>query len=444
MEYRYAAIPAVAGGLMLTLLLWWAGAGADALQLDGATGVLGIETDAALRSWLYPWAYDPYAGALADGSAVSTSDGSHYLGLHHTAMQIRFVAVFVFYAAGALLLVRRIPAERGRVRPALLALWAWGLVAGTLAVTVSSPWLIAAGGHGSYRFLPHLAGLSSSGRTVLVPLALAAAVWTVFVTRLALKHAEPQPRGDVPARAALVAATVGTAVVAVSVVVLSYQENAARIQTAFTGGGFLSEPGDLLRQWLVLSAWSGPAGGPFGDWLLVRLGDVLLLAVVWCALRWLPGVLTRVSVPAMAAGAVCAVVLGLLARHLVRVAVVDGSWNYRGLLQAASGLGDGTSAAVLWGTLAGVAAALTLRMSGRGMATPGSGGPGSADPGSPVPGPAGDAGSGGGPSMGNLPSAADGPLPYGSVDARDSGHPRPGEQSQPGEHPRPGEQPPLR
>ncbi|MEQ8145217.1 hypothetical protein [Streptomyces sp. OP7] len=434
MEYRYAAIPAVAGGLMLTLLLWWAGASADALQLDGATGVLGIETDAALRSWLYPWAYDSYAGALSHGSAVPTPDGSHYLGLHHTAMQIRFVAVFVFYAAGALLLVRRIPAERGRVGPALLALWAWGVVAGTLAVTVSSPWLIAAGGRGSYRFLPQLAGLSSSGRTVLVPLALAVAVWTVLVTRLALKHAEPQPRGDVPARAALVAATVGTAVVAVSVVVLSYQENAARIQTAFAGGGFLSEPGDLLRQWLVLSAWSGPAGSPFGDWLLVRLGDVLLLAVVWCALRWLPGVLTRVSVPAMAAGAVCAVVLGLLARHLVRVAVADGSWNCRGLLQAASGLGEGTSAAMLWGTLAGIAAAVTLRMSGRGTAAPGSGGPGStnpgsADPGSPVPGPADDPGSAvlpgpaDGPGMGNPPSAADGPVPDGSAGARDGGQP---------------------
>ncbi len=183
--------------------------------------------------------------------------------------------------------------------------------------------------------------------------------------------------------------------------------------------------------------------GPFGDWLLVRLGDVLLLAVVWCALRWLPGVLTRVSVPAMAAGAVCAVVLGLLARHLVRVAVVDGSWNYRGLLQAASGLGDGTSAAVLWGTLAGVAAALTLRMSGRGMATPGSGALARRTPDRRCP--ARQAMQARGrPQHGEPTQRCRRPLPYGSVDARDSGHPRPGEQSQPGEHPRPGEQPPLR
>ncbi|MET8897462.1 hypothetical protein [Streptomyces albogriseolus] len=361
MEYRHAATPAVAGGLMLTLLLWWAGASAGALDLDGATGALGIETANALRTWLFPWAYDPQPGS----SVAATADGASYLALHDTAMQIRFVAVFLFYAAGAVLLVRRLPAERGRVWQALLALWAWGVVAGTLAVTVSAPWMIASGGRGSYRFLPQLAALASTGRTVLVPLALATAAWTVFVTRLALRNAEPLPRGDVPARAAVVAATAGTAVVAVSVVVLSYQANAARIQTMFNGGGFLSEPGDLLRQWLLLSAWSGPSGVGLWDWLLVLFGDVLLLAVVWCALRWLPGTLTRVSVPAMAACTVCAVVLGLLVRHLWRVAAVDGGTSSWHLLQAASGLGDGTSAAVLWGTLAGVTATVVLRVAGR-------------------------------------------------------------------------------
>ncbi|MYW50431.1 hypothetical protein GTY64_02840 [Streptomyces sp. SID8376] len=366
MEYRHAAIPAVAGGLMLTLLLWWAGASADALDLDGAAGALGIETANALRSWLNPWAYDPQPGA----SVAVTADGASYVALHDTAMQIRFVAVFLFYAAGALLLVRRLPAERGRAWQALLALWAWGVVAGTLAVTVSTPWMIASGGRGSYRFLPQLAALASTGRTVLVPLALAASVWTVFVTRLALKNAEPQPRGNVPARTAVVAATIGTAVVAVSVVVLSYQANAARIQTTFTGGGFLSEPGDLLRQWLLLGAWSGPSGVGLWDWLLVRFGDVLLLAVVWCALRWLPGMLTRVSVPAMAVCTVCAIVLGSLVRHLWRVMVVDGGTTSWHLLQAASGLGDGTSAAVLWGTLAGVTATVVLRVTGRGAEEP--------------------------------------------------------------------------
>ncbi|MFF8540341.1 hypothetical protein ACF060_08580 [Streptomyces werraensis] len=366
MEYRHAAVPAVAGGLMLTLLLWWAGASADALDLDGATGALGIETVNALRSWLNPWAYDPQPGA----SVAVTADGASYLALHDTAMQIRFVAVFLVHAAGSLLLVRRLPAERGRVWQAVLALWAWGVVAGTLAVTVSAPWMIASGGRGSYRFLPQLAALASTGRTVLVPLALAAAVWTVFVTRLALKNADPLPRGDVPARTAVVAATIGTAVVAVSVVVLSYQANAARIQTVFTGGGFLSEPGDLLRQWLLLGAWSGPSGVGLWDWLLVRFGDVLLLAVVWCALRWLPGMLTRVSVPAMAACTVCAVVLGLLVRHLWRVTVVDGGTTSWHLLQAASGLGEGTSAAVPWGTLAGVTATVVLRVTGRGAEAP--------------------------------------------------------------------------
>ncbi|GHE50510.1 hypothetical protein [Streptomyces cellulosae] len=366
MEYRHAAIPAVAGGLMLTLLLWWAGASADALDLDGATGALGIETANALRSWLNPWAYDPRPAA----SVTATADGASYLALHDTAMQIRFVAVFLFYAAGSLLLVRRLPAEPGRVWQALLALWAWGVVAGTLAVTVSAPWLIASGGRGSHRFLPQLAALASAGRTVLVPLALLAAVWTVFVARLVLKNAEPQPRGDVPARTAVVAATIGTAVVAVSVVVLSYQANAARIQSMFTGGGFLSEPGDLLRQWLLLGLWSGPSGVGLWDWLLVRFGDVLLLAVVWCALRWLPGMLTKVSVPAMAACTVCAIVLGSLVRHLWRVVVVDSGTTAWHLLQAASGLGDGTSAAVLWGTLAGITATVVLRVTGRGAEEP--------------------------------------------------------------------------
>ncbi|WP_406171824.1 hypothetical protein [Streptomyces sp. NBC_00996] len=358
MEYRRAVIPAVAGGLMVTLLLWWAGASADALHLEGATDVLGYEAVARLQSWLLPWAYEPSGGAA--GGYLDGTGASRYLGLHHTAIQIRFAAVFVVYAAGALLLVRRLPPERGRTWAALLALWAWGLVAATLAVTVSAPWLIAAGGHGSYRFLPQLASLSSAGRPIVVPVALAAAAWTVLVARLALKGAEPQPRENVPARPALLAATVGTAMVAVSLVVLSYQSNAATLQTAFTGGGLLGEPGDLLRQWLLLGAWSGPAGAPLGDWLLYRLGDVLLLAVVWCALRWLPGRLTRVSVPAMAACGVCAVVLGLLAEQVLRMAR-DGTQMRSGLLYMASGLGEGVTAALLWGVLAGVAATVTLR-----------------------------------------------------------------------------------
>ncbi|GAB7028985.1 hypothetical protein [Streptomyces platensis] len=83
--------------------------------------------------------------------------GTRYLALYTTALQIRFAAVFAFFVLGALLLARRLPPVRGRTTAALLTFWAWGLVAGTLAVTVSAPWLIAAGGHGSFRFLPQLA-----------------------------------------------------------------------------------------------------------------------------------------------------------------------------------------------------------------------------------------------------------------------------------------------
>ncbi|MFD5258850.1 hypothetical protein ACFWM5_39320 [Streptomyces bobili] len=367
MEYRRAAIPAVAGGLMVTLLLWWAGASAEALRLEGANDVLGFAAVADLQRWLLPWAYDPSgtAGGYADGTGAS-----RYLDLYHTAIQIRFAAVFVLYTAGALLLIRRLPAERGRRTWAvLLALWAWGLVTATLAVTVSAPWLIAAGGHGSYRFLPQLASASSAGRQIAVPVALVTAAWTVFVARLALKGTEPQPRENAPARPAVLAATAGTAVVAVSLIVLSYQSNAASLQTAFTGTGRFGEPGDLLRQWLLLGAWSGPAGAPLGDWLLYRLGDVLLLAVVWCTLRWLPGLLTRVSVPAMAAGGICATVLGLLAAQSLRMAH-DGTGTSSGLLYVASGLGEGVTAALLWGALAGVAATVTLRAAGGRTAAP--------------------------------------------------------------------------
>ncbi|MER6155382.1 hypothetical protein ABT147_07510 [Streptomyces sp. NPDC001868] len=62
--------------------------------------------------------------------------------------------------------------------------------------------------------------------------------------------------------------------------ILSYQSAAVSLQTAFAGGGRLSEPGDLLRQWLLLCAWSGPAGTPLGGWFLYRVIDAVLLGVV--------------------------------------------------------------------------------------------------------------------------------------------------------------------
>lgn len=359
MTYRRALIPALAGGLLLTVLLWWAGASAQAVRLPGTSGALGGEAAAELERWLAPWSYDP---PISIQAGIVGSDGARYLELYETALQIRFAALLAFFVPGALLLVRRLPPAHGRTPATLLAVWAWGLVAGTLAVTVSAPWLVAAHGHGSYRFLPQLASMSSSGRQILVPAALAAAAATVLVARITVKDAGPlPPQADVPARAARLAATAGTVVIAFSLVVLSYQSVAAAIQTSSAGSGLFAEPGDLLRQWLLLGAWAGPAGAPLGDWLLYRAVDVLLLAMVWWALRRLPVLLTRATVPVMAIGAVCATVLALLATQLLRV-VLDGSslkWDLRYL---AAALGNGVPAALTFGLAAGATAALTLRL----------------------------------------------------------------------------------
>ncbi|MFC9227695.1 hypothetical protein ACFTZI_01745 [Streptomyces decoyicus] len=368
MTYRRALIPALAGALLLTALLWWAGASSHALHLPGATAMLDGQSAAELARWLTPWSYDP-PGSLQSGQEVSGgignaagSAGTSYLALHTTALQIRFGAVFAFFVPGALLLVRRLPPVHGRMPAALLAVWAWGVVAGTLAVTVSAPWLIASGGHGSFRFLPRLAGVISSGRQVLVVTALVAAAVTVLMARVTAKGAGPLPQQVVPARAARLAATAGAAVIALSLVVLSYQPVAAVIQTVSPSIGLLAEPGDLLRQWLLLGGWSGP-GGALGGWLLYRAADVLLLALVWWALRRLPALLTRATVPAMAAGAVCATVLGLLASQLLRAALDGTSSDLRwDPLRLFAGIGDGVPAALTCGLVAGSAAALTLRV----------------------------------------------------------------------------------
>lgn len=364
--YRRVVIPALVGGVLVAVLLWWAGASAQALLLPGAGGVIGERAAAEFGRWVIPWSYDP-PGAIPFGAGgtggAAEADGGRYLALYRTALQIRFAAVFVFFVPGALLLVRRLPPVHGRVTAALLAVWAWGVVAGTLAVTVSASWLIAAQGHGSYRFLPQLAGVISSGRQILVVAALVAAAGTVLVGWITAKDIGPLPREAVPARTACLAATAGTLVISVSVVVLSYQSVAATIQTGFTGSGLFSEPGELLRQWLLLGAWADPSGVALGDWLLYRASDVLLLVVVWCSLRWLPGLLTRVTVPAMAVGAVCATVLGLPAGQLLRV-VTEGSGLNAGLLQLSAGLGGGIPAALTCGLVAGVVAAVPLRVSG--------------------------------------------------------------------------------
>ncbi|MGW4819407.1 hypothetical protein ACWEP4_10570 [Streptomyces sp. NPDC004227] len=373
MTYRRAAIPALVGGLLITALLWWAGASVQALHLAGTADAIGGRTAAELEHWLTPWSYDPPdvvrfgAGASDWANGTPEPDGARYLVLYHTAMQIRFGAVFAFFVPGALHLVRRLPPVHGRLPATLLAVWTWGLVAGTLAVAVSAPWLIASQGRGSYRFLPHLAGTISSGRQILVVTALVAAVGTVFAARITAKGAGPLPRQAVPARAARLSATAGTAIIALSLVVLSYESVAAAIQRFDPVGGLFAEPGELLREWLLLGGWAGPAGAPFGDWFLHRLPDVLLLVVVWWALRWLPVLLTRATVPAMAVGAVCATVLGLLASQSLRTAT-DGAGLRWGLTYLSAGLGDGVPAALTCGLVAGVVAATTLRLTVAGRA----------------------------------------------------------------------------
>ncbi|MEU1228263.1 hypothetical protein [Streptomyces sp. NPDC005828] len=374
MTYRRAAIPALIGGLLLAALLWWAGSSADALRLPGSVGTLGPDAVAELQRWVAPWAYDPPsfldAGVQGHGYVLLGDDGrDRYNGIYTAGLQIRYGAVFAAFVLGALLLIRRLPPVRGRTTAAFLALWAWGAAAGTLAAAVSAPWFIAAAGHGSHRFLPQLASVTAAGRQLPVAVSLVAAGATVLVARIAAEGASTPPRTEVPARAARLAATAGTAVIALSVVVLSYQPVAAALQAYSPDGGLLAEPGDLLRQWLLLGAWDAPAAGAVVDWLLHRASDVLLLAVVWWALSRLPGLLTRVTLPAMAAGAVGATVLGLLASQLLRIAVVQ-TGPQQGLLYSSAAIGNGIPAALTCGLLAGVVATAVLRLSLRGAPEP--------------------------------------------------------------------------
>ncbi|GAA2820268.1 hypothetical protein GCM10019017_78050 [Streptomyces showdoensis] len=87
---------------------------------------------------------------------------------------------------------------------------------------------------------------------------------------------------------------------------------------------------------------------------------MLVLVLVWWALRLLPGLLTRVTVPAMAAGAVSATVLGLLVSQVLRIALDAQGMRY-GLLYASGNLGNGVPAALTWGVVAGLVATATLR-----------------------------------------------------------------------------------
>ncbi|MEU2876131.1 hypothetical protein ABZ651_07105, partial [Streptomyces sp. NPDC007070] len=163
------------------------------------------------------------------------------------------------------------------------------------------------------------------------------------------------------AATARLAASVGTAVVAFALVVLSNDRVAGHVQTAFGGGGRLSEPGDLVRQWVQLSAWTMPTGSAFGHWLLYRLGDVALLVLVWWGLRLLLVRLDGVTYPVCALGGAAVTTLGVVVSELWTSLL-----SYRGstagpLLYYVS-MGSGVSAALVFGSLAGGAGALAVRL----------------------------------------------------------------------------------
>ncbi|NGO81843.1 hypothetical protein G6045_40295, partial [Streptomyces sp. YC504] len=348
MTYGRAVTGALAGGVALAVLLWWAGASVDALQLPGATGQFGIDGVRILGGWLGPWTYEVPAELGASGDP---SDLERYRGLYETAMQIRYGVLFVCFLAGALFLIRRLPPVGARrIWMSFLAVWAWCLVSGTLAVSLSAPWAIAARGSGSYRFLPNLASSMASGHQLVVGAGLVAAAVTVIVAGLAARGAQPVPQNVVRTGAARLAASLGTAVIAVSLIVLSYQRVAAAIQEA----GASAEAGDLARQLLLLGIWSAPSDGMSTTWLLYRAADALVLVVVWFALRLLPALLTRATFPALMAYGVCVTIFGLLCGQVVR-AVVDGPDPYGGLNRW-SGMGAGVPAAVVFGALAGAVA----------------------------------------------------------------------------------------
>ncbi|WP_329125045.1 hypothetical protein [Streptomyces sp. NBC_01465] len=361
MTYRRALIPGALGGLLLAGLLLWAGASSHALSLPGTARVFGPEGTTQLRGWLAPWSYGLPSSEQYGNPAGAPGNGRDYAELYRTAMRVRYAVLVVLYPVGAALLIRRLtPGGKRRSASVVLALWGWGLVAGTLAVAVSAPWMVASGGQGSFRFLPRLAGSMGAGRPVLAAASLVAALGALGVALLARRE-RPQPSpSKVPAPAARLAATVGTLVIAVSLVGLSYDRVAARIQTGFTGSGLLSEPGDLLRQWLLLGGWTAPSHTGLGSWMFYRLPDALLLAVVWWGLRLLADLLDRATVPAFALGAVCVTVLGLLLDQLVTT-LLDTSQGSGSFMYYAGRFGEGVPAALVFGLLAGSASALVVR-----------------------------------------------------------------------------------
>ncbi|MFG2682109.1 hypothetical protein [Streptomyces sp. NPDC048392] len=366
MAHRRVLAPAVFGALSLAGLLWWAGTSAHALSLPGAARFFGPDQANRLAAWTMPWSTDPPSSAQFTDPAGAPGHGADYAALRETAMRVRYAALVLLFACGAVPLLRRLP-DRGAGRAAVVVAvpWGWGIVAAMLAVTVSAPWMAASGGSAAFRLLPRLASAMSQGRELPVAAALAAAAASVGLMTLLQPGAAP-PRGrSVPTAATTrLAATLGTAVVALALAVLSNDRVAARLQTGFTGTGRLSEPGDLLRQWIQLGAWSLPTGSDPGRWLLYRLGDIALLALVWWGLRLLPVLLDRVTYSAYSLGAVAATTLGV---------VVSGVWNSLLSYQGSTGgpllyyvsVGSGVSAALVFGTLAGCVGVVTIRIRGR-------------------------------------------------------------------------------
>jgi hypothetical protein len=363
MAYRRALGPALFGALLLAGLLWWAGSSAHALSLPGATRFFGPDQANRLLAWTMPWSTDLPSSTQFTDPAGAVGHGADYAALRESAMRVRYAALVLLFPCGALPLLRRL-SGRG-VRRAVVtvaALWGWGITAAMLAVTVSAPWMVASGGSAAFRLLPGLASAMSQGRELPVGAALVAAAAATGLMTLLRRETTSEPRPAVPTTAtARLAATLGTGVVAFALIVLSNDRVAGRIQTGFGGGGRLSEPGDLLRQWVQLSAWTMPTSSGSGRWLLYRLGDVALLALVWWGLRLLAVLLGRVTYPAYALGAVAATTLGV---------AVSGIWNSLLSHQGSTGgpllyyvsVGSGVSAALVFGILAGCASALTVRL----------------------------------------------------------------------------------
>ncbi|MFE8958724.1 hypothetical protein [Streptomyces iakyrus] len=366
MSYRRVLAPAVFGAILLAGLLWWAGSSAHALSLPGATRFFGPDQANRLAAWTMPWSADAPSSAQLTDPAGEPGHGADYAALRETAMRVRYAALVLLFTCGAVPLLRRL-SERGagRAAVAVAALWGWGIVAAMLAVTVSAPWMVASGGSAAFRLLPNLASAMSQGRELPVGAGLVAAVAAVGLMTLLRPGVTPRPGRSVPTAAtARLAATLGTAVVAIALAVLSNDRVAGRIQTGFTGSGRLSEPGDLLRLWIQLGPWTLPTGSAPGRWLLYRLGDVALLALVWWGLRLLPVLLDRVTYPAYSLGAVATTTLGVVASGLWH-SLLSYQGSTGGPLLYYVSVGQGVSAALIFGILAGCASTMAVRIRSR-------------------------------------------------------------------------------